>query len=113
MIIATTIIATMIIATMIAVTAVVVITTIIAATIIIINIRKMYAKKFLKAVGDVKEADTSKTLTEATKGTMVGAAIGTGIGLFIGFSRKKSLLMSGFIGAIIGGAISRAFLPKN
>jgi len=83
------------------------------ATIIIINIRKMYAKKFLKAVGDVKEADTSKTLTEATKGTMVGAAIGTGIGLFIGFSRKKSLLMSGFIGAIIGGAISRAFLPKN
>jgi hypothetical protein len=96
----------MIIAIMI--TAVVVI-----ATIIIINIRKMYAKKFLKAVGDVKNADTNTTLTEATKGTMVGAAIGTGIGLFIGFSRKKSLLMSGFVGAIIGGAISRVFLPKN
>jgi hypothetical protein len=82
-------------------------------TIITIITNHMYAKKFLKAVGDVKEADTSKTLTDATKGTMVGAAIGTGIGLFIGFSRKKSLLMSGFIGAIIGGAISRAFLPKN
>jgi len=95
------------------ITMIIAVIAVVIATIIIINIRKMYAKKFLKAVGDVKEADTSKTLTEATKGTMVGAAIGTGIGLFIGFSRKKSLLMSGFIGAIIGGAISRAFLPKN
>lgn len=70
----------------------------------------MYAKKFLKAVGDTKEKDTNTIISETTKGTMVGAAIGAGIGLFIGFGRKKSLLMSGFVGAVIGGAISRVFI---
>ena len=39
-----------------------------------------------------------------------GAAIGAGVGLFIGFGRDKNLLMSGFVGAVIGGAISRVFI---
>lgn len=70
----------------------------------------MYAKKFLKAVGDTKAKDTNTIISETTKGTMVGATIGAGIGLFIGFGRKKNLLMSGFVGAVIGGAISRVFI---
>jgi uncharacterized protein YcfJ len=70
----------------------------------------MYAKKFLKAVGEVKEKDTNTIISETTKGTMVGASIGAGIGLFIGFGRDKNLLMSAFIGAIIGGSISRIFI---
>jgi hypothetical protein len=41
---------------------------------------------------------------------MVGAGIGAGIGVFIGFGRNKNLLISGFVGAIIGGAISRVFI---
>jgi uncharacterized protein YqgC (DUF456 family) len=70
----------------------------------------MYAKNYLKAVGDTKAKDTNTVISETTKGTMVGAAIGAGIGIFIGFGRKKNLLMSGFVGAIIGGAISRIFI---
>lgn len=70
----------------------------------------MYAKKYLKAVGDTKAKDTNTVISETTKGTMVGAAIGAGIGIFIGFGRKKNLLMSGFVGAVIGGAISRVFI---
>ena len=75
----------------------------------------MYAKKFLKAVGEAKDKskDTSMVLNDSTKGTMVGASVGAMVGLFIGFGRKKSLLMSGFIGAIIGGAVSRAFIVKK
>ena len=73
----------------------------------------MYAKSFLNQVGEVKSKDANTVLNETTKGTMVGAAIGAGIGIFIGFGREKSLLMSGFIGAVIGGAISRVFIVKN
>lgn len=70
----------------------------------------MYAKNFLKSSQEIKKKDTNTILTETTKGTMVGAAIGAGIGLLIGFGRNKNLLMSGFIGGVIGGGISRVFI---
>jgi hypothetical protein len=44
---------------------------------------------------------------------MTGAAIGAGIGIYIGFSKNKSLLVAGFLGAIFGGAISRIFIVKK
>lgn len=70
----------------------------------------MYAKNFLKSIEGTKKKDSNTVITETTKGTMVGAAIGAGVGLFIGFGRNKNLLMSGFVGAVIGGAISRVFI---
>lgn len=70
----------------------------------------MYAKNFLKSIEGNKKKDSNTVITETTKGTMVGAAIGAGVGLFIGFGRNKNLLMSGFVGAVIGGAISRVFI---
>ena len=73
----------------------------------------MYAKNFLNQVGEVKKKDTNTIISDTTKGTMVGASIGAGLGLFIGFGRQKDLLMSGFIGAVIGGTISRVFMIKK
>lgn len=73
----------------------------------------MYAKNFLNSIGEAKKKDSNTVIGEATKGTMVGAAIGAGVGLFIGFGRKKNLLLSAFIGAVIGGGISRAFIVKK
>ena len=73
----------------------------------------MQYKKFINTIGETKTKETNTVISDSTKGTMVGAAIGGGIGLFIGFGRKKNLLMSTFIGAIIGGAISRAFIIKK
>jgi hypothetical protein len=73
----------------------------------------MYAKKFLNAVDEKKSKDTTTIINDSTKGTITGAAIGAGIGLFIGFGRQKNLLMSGFLGAILGGAISRIFIVKK
>jgi uncharacterized protein YqgC (DUF456 family) len=72
----------------------------------------MYAKKFLNSVGQAKKRDINSIIGDSTKGTMVGASIGAGIGLFIGFGRQKNLLMSAFIGAVLGGAISRVFIKK-
>lgn len=73
----------------------------------------MYAKKFLNAVSEEKSKNTTTVINDLTKGTMTGAAIGAGIGLYIGFGRQKNLLMSGFLGAIMGGAISRIFITKK
>lgn len=73
----------------------------------------MYAKKFLKAVGETKKKDTNMVLNDATKGTMVGAAIGAGIGAFLAFGRKKNVLLGGFIGGALGGIVSRAFIIKK
>jgi len=73
----------------------------------------VYAKDFLTLNQQNKEKDPKTVLDEATQGTFVGAAIGGGIGLFIGFGRGKSLLMSAFIGSVIGGAISRVFIVRN
>lgn len=70
----------------------------------------MYAKNFITSIEGAKKKDANTVITESTKGTMVGAAIGAGVGLFIGFGRDKNLLMSGFVGAVIGGAISRVFI---
>lgn len=73
----------------------------------------MYAKNFLNKVNEDKGKDTNTIINELTKGTMVGAAIGAGVGLYIGFGRQKNLLMSGFLGAILGGAVSRIFIVKK
>ena len=73
----------------------------------------MYAKKFLNAVSETKSKDTTSVINDLTKGTMTGAAIGAGVGIYIGFSRHKNILMSGFLGLILGGAISRIFIVKK
>jgi len=72
----------------------------------------MYFKKYLNQVGDVKKMDTNKIL-ESTKGVMTGAAIGSGIGLMIGFGRKKNLLLSAFIGSIVGGMVTKVFINNK
>ena len=73
----------------------------------------MYAKNFINTIQEEKSKDTTTILNYLTKGTMTGAAIGAGIGIYIGFSKNKSLLMTGFLGAILGGAISRIFIVKK
>jgi hypothetical protein len=73
----------------------------------------MYAKNFLKVIGENKEKDSKTILNESTKGVMIGATIGAGIGLFIGFGRKQNLLLSAFVGSIIGGGVSKLFINKK
>ena len=73
----------------------------------------MYYKKFITNVKDTKSKDTNTILTETTKGTLTGAAIGAGFGVIIALGRGKNLLISGFIGSVIGAGISRIFLTKK
>jgi hypothetical protein len=73
----------------------------------------MYGKNILNQIGDIKKKDKSIVLSELTKGTLVGSTIGAGIGLLIGFNRKHNLLLSSFIGAVIGGGITKVFIKKK
>lgn len=76
----------------------------------------MYLKRFLEETNNIKNKDSKTIINETTKGTLVGSAIGAGIGLFIGFSRKKNLLLSAFVGSLVGGVTTNIFLnikPKN
>lgn len=73
----------------------------------------MYFKKFLNDVKDLKAKDTSKIVGDKTKGALVGAGIGGVIGLTIGFVKKKNLLFSTMVGAVLGAGISRAIKTKK
>lgn len=71
---------------------------------------KFYAKKYLNAIDDIKAKDTNTILSESTKNVLNGATIGAGAGLLVGFAKKKNLLLSAFVGSIIGGIVSTVFL---
>ena len=69
------------------------------------------AKELLDRVKSLKSKSDSMALKK-TKGTISGAFIGMGGGLLIGFSRGYNLVLSAFLGALIGGVISSLLLPK-
>lgn len=73
----------------------------------------MYFKKFIDDLNETKAKDSNKIISEKTKGALIGAGIGGGVGLLIGFARKKKPLLSMFIGAVIGAGISRAVKFKK
>ena len=73
----------------------------------------MYAKNFLDQISEIKSKDSNAIISETTKGTVIGSTIGGGIGLLIGFSKNKNLLLCGFVGAVMGGLISRIFITKK
>lgn len=72
-----------------------------------------YGKNMLDKLKSNKNKDGNELILEQTKGTYIGSAIGLFLGLYIGHSRNYSLLFSGFIGATIGGLVTRAFITKK
>jgi len=68
-------------------------------------------KELLDKIAELKSKSDSFALKK-TKGTITGAFIGMAGGLLIGFSRKYNLLSSAFVGALVGGVVSRVLLPK-
>lgn len=69
------------------------------------------AKEILDKVKILKSNSDSMALKK-TKGTIVGAFIGMGGGLLIGYSRSYNLVSSAFVGALLGGIVSHLLLPK-
>lgn len=57
--------------------------------------------------------NSGKTLSEAAKGNLTAAAIGTGVGLALASINGKSLSLYGGIGALIGLTLMYITKPKK
>jgi hypothetical protein len=73
----------------------------------------LYGKDMLDKIKSNKNADGNKIILENTKGTLTGSAIGLFVGLYIGYSRNYSLLLSGVVGALLGGVVSKFVINKK
>lgn len=60
-----------------------------------------------------KSKSDNQRILESTEGTFVGTAIGALVGLLIGYQRRYNLVASAFIGAAIGGIVSKSFVKKK
>ena len=67
----------------------------------------MYAKHLLNSIGETKKKDSNTIISETTKGIAVGAAVGGGVGLLAGLIKKKNLLLTSFIGAVLGAGVTK------
>jgi len=68
-------------------------------------------KDILEKVKSMKDMDTTTGITK--RGVFISGAIGAGVGVAIGYSRKYNLLMSAFIGAAIFGLTANYFINKK
>lgn len=69
------------------------------------------AKEILDNVKSIKNMDTTTGITK--RGVFISGAIGAGVGLAVGYSRKYNLLISAFIGAAIFGLTANYFINKK
>ena len=74
---------------------------------------EVYAKDIMNKSLSLKNKGVLDFAAERTTGNFVAAGVGALTGLAIGYTKKYSLLMSMFIGAVVGGAASSFFLPNK
>lgn len=71
-----------------------------------------YGKDMLDKIVSNKNKDGNDIILEQTRGSLKGGAIGLFLGLYIAHSRNFNFVISGAVGAIIGGLVTRAFISK-
>jgi len=72
------------------------------------------AKDFLDKAKKNKSQNESELLKDKSKAAITGLAIGGLAGLYIGYTRKYNILISVFLGGLVGSLITRALLkPKK
>lgn len=72
------------------------------------------AKDFLNKASGNKSSNESELLKDKSKASLTGLAIGGLAGLYVGYTRKYNILISVFLGGLVGSLITRALLkPKK
>jgi uncharacterized membrane protein len=71
-------------------------------------------KAIMDKVRSIKGTDSDKDiLVEKNRATVAGAATGTLIGVYYGFSRKQNIVVCALMGALAGALVVRLFMPKT
>jgi hypothetical protein len=72
------------------------------------------AKDFLDKAKKNKSQNENELLKDKSKAAVTGLAIGGLAGLYIGYSRKYNILISVFLGGLLGTLLTRAWIkPKK
>lgn len=72
------------------------------------------AKDFLDKASKNKSQNENELLKDKSKAALTGLAIGGLAGLYIGYTRKYNILISVFLGGLVGSLVTRALLkPKK
>jgi hypothetical protein len=72
------------------------------------------AKDFLDKAKKNKSQNENELLKDKSKAAMTGLAIGGLAGLYFGYTRKYNILISVFLGGLVGSLLTRALLkPKK
>lgn len=72
-----------------------------------------YGQEMLDKLKSNKNKDANEIILEQTKGTLKGSGIGLLVGLYIGYSKQYNMFLSGVVGALVGGLVSKVFISKN
>lgn len=72
-----------------------------------------YAKDFLSKVRDSKPKSSDDMGFLKSQSNFAGAFVGTTLGIYIGYKRKYNLLLSAFLGGILGAVIAKALINKR
>lgn len=70
-------------------------------------------KEIMDRVGAIQGTKDKDVIYQRNQATVSGAFVGMIIGFYVGFTRKKSMLVAGALGAIGGAIIVRLFTPKE
>jgi uncharacterized membrane protein (Fun14 family) len=72
------------------------------------------AKDFLNKASKNKSQNESELIKDKSKAAVTGLAIGGLVGLYVGYTRKYNILISVFLGGLVGSLVTRALLkPKK
>ena len=73
----------------------------------------MYAKQFLSKVKSSKNKPEDEYLFEKNQASMTGMVVGALIGVYVGYTRKYNLLVSTFIGGLVGSVATKILLKPS
>lgn len=70
-------------------------------------------KDIMSKVSSIQGTKSKDVVYQRNQATISGAFVGMIIGVYIGHTRKKNMLVAGALGAIGGVVIVRLFTPKE
>lgn len=72
-----------------------------------------YGKDMLDKIRSNNPKNSKEMMLEQTKGALTGSAIGLFLGLYIGHSRNYNLIVSGLVGAVVAGLVTKILIEKK